>query len=479
MTRAQMLLAIAQENAQENAKALAIKHGIRAVDLPASAGETLEHTDAGFHRERPSVNDMPTAADALQALIDTVRAEDRRDSGLTLKQLGVDPATGELTWGNGAGSRPYLRRAYSQLCSLVSPRPECMSRYHLSVPPEQRHLCMAMDLERANDREVVARFRRPQGDERHHIFAFVSPSFRAWDPDACAEGLLEGLGDEADRYRASVNYWGTGARINLVAADEHNGSGAFAAASISTQDDGSAAIHIHSEVYMANGVRFPVSRSSSPVARVLHRGDPDTFSAQVRAGVDRALSHIEPWLDLWGDRNKAPLPMDMETVLGRLAGAEDIGRDPWMQVQGISAEELTRNLTETWMDLHISGAAEQTQAGLAYTVAAAAVRCTWSHEGATDALEHMAAALLAMTATGLEVQVTPQEATEAQETQGVDTANLDVARSINARRRLAQQWRLRAEMARQEGDAAGGRLADERAGLYEVEGDVVEETGLV
>lgn len=481
MNREQLLKLIATEELGAQARQLAIKRGVRPVDLPMTAGEQVTRTDNGYRWERPPVIDLPTAREALNALIQTVRAEERHDAQLSTVQLSIDPDDGWLAWDivtregeHSYGSRPYLVRTFAQLCSFFKTRPRYMSQYLLSVNTERRSVEFGNTRDENAPRDVVVRFRRAEGDETHHAFACVSPGFRDFDPDKYSEHLLQLLGADADRYRCNVVYAGNTARVALVALDEtrqaldDSHTGAHAAAEIWSADDGTQSIRISGQVYLDDGARFATTDGS--VARIIHTGKEENFRAATTMALRRAEDSVKPWLELWGTRQGQQLPTDPETCIAQLAGAgEDVRGEPWLKIREETPQSATYKLTQAWA----RGCFNPTHAGLAHCLASAASSETWASEHAARQLQQLASALLWMTPTTLKRLVLPPKRTEVDH--GVQHANLDVSEAITDRRNRAARLRAAADS----DDPEAVQLAGERAALYDIEADQIEETGVV
>jgi hypothetical protein len=471
MNRAEMLLAASEEEQNLLVKRMLVKAGVRPKDIPQTAGELLTISDSEYRWSRRHVVDMPSAREAIGQLIEMVRAENRQDHTLDLHGIFIDPETGEIL------QQPYLRRAFFQLCGMLSPKPNRMADYLLDKPTDERSWNWQRDKMRAVNRKVIARSRHAEGDTGPHLFAFVTENFVPFDPDQYGETMLTTLGDDADIYRCGINYWGTGAAVNLIACDELYHSGAYASARLTSADDASAAVRITSDIYLPNGTRLPV-KAGKLIARVLHRGQVTEFDRRIHAGIGEALAQCEPWLELWSDRSKQKLTRDPETLLARLAGGEDIGKAPLLKVPGESAASVTRKLTDTWGFLVSPELVDEkaSVADLAHCIAYAAIYQSWSSENARDTLEILASVVLEKNADAIEQLCTPMQPDDDTD---VDAGNRDLSDAITERRRLADDWRTREQQAQDEGDEDGAKFARERGALHDITGDVLEETGII
>jgi len=460
-------VAAAEDLAGEAAR-LAVKHGIRPNDAVRVTGEMI-HRGAEVKLDRKPPVEYPTLKSAMTDLVDVITAEQRRDCDLSLSQLTVDPHTGWLSW--GSGQRPYLRRAYGQLCASLQPRPVGMARYHLSVPPHQRKMCFDLDVARGKDREITLRFRQAPVDETHHIYAVVTPQYRKYDPDELARDLLKVFDGREDQVRCTTAYEGVSTRVKVFASDEATATGATAYASVTSADDGSASVQVHAGVQLPTNAQFVCSHG--PLARILHRGNPDRFRGELEAAINSIDSHVAPWLELWRARCEIDAPDTMETCIAALCGAlPETADKPWFVATGEAAADVTRKLVDVWTMLEMDNT-DPSQAALAHVFAAAAVQCAWVDEATLSKLEGAANALLTMRPQALDRLVHPPK----QSKQGVAAVNLDLSEAILERRARANKWRQRAAEAREAGDAQGADEADERAALIDIEGDVIEETG--
>jgi hypothetical protein len=415
---------------------------------------------------------LPTALVALTALQARVGAERRADITVSVKDLRMN-ARGQLSRQSDTPVFRYAtRHALCQIANRLPRHPAYAGPYWSSIPSEPR----AVEFARVVAENVVAgkgnykltlRLRKPDENAEHYVYAAVSERFTAYNPNQLASDMLEALGANAGRVKASVWYDGLTTAVRLVL---RNVSGFGVLGTVSTADDGTESIHVGAELLLPSGARY--IGTARTAASYRHLGGQTTVE-QIREGLDQIDEICEPWIQLWQDAEATPVADMAEALAVLTAAGSTRKRGAWLKVADVTPDALHAEVAAFWAEAQAGNVpgyrARSTQAGLAELLLLAATQPKFSAP-MREAFQNAGTQIAGMAAYAFQALITPKT------THGIAVDNQALAdRIAGLAQGEAAKWNERANAAEAAGDVEAAEVARERAELRLVEGDALIE----
>lgn len=335
-----------------------------------------------FRASRTEYEEMKTADEACETLIQKVQDENRVDKVIQVPDLTMTP-DGKLT--RGAGALPISERALTGIASFTTPGG---GAYLKGCPSELRATNLnhwfqkgyredrmglrtktkEWEAEVANaarigaeappvpeadlvPQEVTLRTRMNHSIEAREVFAVVGPRYGAHDIDKIAAQVMGAMPVDS---RAEVTYDGYKSRINVLfhsnIAPEKAVAGEIfkAGLMVKTADDGTGSIQIAAEVWRNLCLNLIIiDHDRELVTRRRHIGNVDAIRADVEAGIAQAMQKVEVFAGQWSEAT-------LENVLDRY-GCQDIEAvfrglifNKVVHIPGCRPEEMFERLNRAW-----------------------------------------------------------------------------------------------------------------------------------
>jgi hypothetical protein len=329
---------------------------------------------ANFRASRQQHDDMASTTEALNGLIDLVKAEDRRDLVVKVPTLKMMD-DGRIT--RGAGPLEVSERALTGVGTHITPGG---AGYLRQCPPTLRAVNFNhwaangyREDERATEKaikawvkggskgpqpgpvmkekEVTLRTRRNHSTAKREAFAFVGPRYGAHDIDKIAEQILTSPSIPGDA-KCDIVYDGYRARIDVLfhtnIQPEKAVAGEIFKAGImvKTADDGSGSIQISAQVFRNLCLNLIIiDHAKELVTRRKHYGT--GIQADVEAGIMTAMGKVKVFADKWSEAN-------LENILEKY-GVNDVDAvfrglvfNKVVHVPGVKPEEMMERLMRAY-----------------------------------------------------------------------------------------------------------------------------------
>jgi hypothetical protein len=292
--------------------------------------------------QRKAFEDLPTLGDACERLIGTVKAEQRRDDAINLRDLHVDDV-GALTSTKGdiipgTFNLGVLEHAWGQL----------VARAPRSVPSRLRSNVNAW-IRNASGSAVL---RTLETEGARDAFALVSERYQAHDADQVASELARAMA--GNDLKGQVKYLGSGGRYEIEAAlarpFDVPGDGLHRVViSARSSDDGTMSQQIVFKAWRLKCLNGMFIADRSLMKKIWHKGNADRLREQFADGLVLAREAIESFSVHWSRAQRARF-VDATTgvdltgpeALRRIVGTGEIA------VPGVNESDLLGYFMTAW-----------------------------------------------------------------------------------------------------------------------------------
>ena len=265
-----------------------------------------------FRNMRLAHDDLPLIEEALKGVIDAVKAEQRTDLVVPVRdlQMHVREEAGKprLVLSRGRGGVDVEENGLRKLTSLIAhtlPHFEHVKRMDAEHIAEHFNVMLRKTAHYLDDRNIMLRVRR-LGDQRPSVYATVSESYGVHDIDKAASTLIGAIGGHG--YRGSAIYDPNKVSLvvdaNIMAdrvVDLAAGDTFKVGVQFRTNDDGGGAIRGFL-TYLRNLCLnlIILDEGSQAVFRQVHRGTVANVEQQVRTAMSGAIHQWAPFAERWG-----------------------------------------------------------------------------------------------------------------------------------------------------------------------------------
>lgn len=263
--------------------------------LFAAGTRVLPLGDENFRLERQRVDALPMYADAVSDLAAVVRAEDRRDIDVPLRDLRMDDMGQLLVLGE---VHHVTEDAFHQLMTVAGIG--IGARYLAGCPGDLRATNVNRQAQHQRNRTV--RLRTRGNTSQRAVFAVVTTTYTAVDTERVVEAVVGLLRDA----HAEVVYDGTGAQVTALfmpdeIVDLAAGDVFKTGVRISTDDTGRGRIRVEAVAFRNRCLNLIViGEGTVETVSAVHKGDPTRILDTVMSGVDDARGKIGDFLAAWG-----------------------------------------------------------------------------------------------------------------------------------------------------------------------------------
>lgn len=309
---------------------------------------------------------MPLTTEGCASLIDTVRAEDRRNIDVRVRDMGMTPAAELDFYALGEQmKRPMTPTAFSGFCSRLG---FGGAQYLAKCWPELRAhnvnewLTKLVTDEKAEEvaaavaasasgkaskfraQELRLRDRKNAGTGGREVFGTVTDSYTDWDIDKVAEAVRRACPPDA---RGRVTYDGDKARIEILfhstVKPEHYVAGEFFRAGVVIRTDDTGGGSIGGSAYVWQNLCLNlicIDKAATGTFRIRHMGSLDSMVQEFQAGFGRALTALEHFQKSWGYAvEENAVDRALKAVDETLVGVPVHEAMPWI-FRGIVEREL-------------------------------------------------------------------------------------------------------------------------------------------
>jgi hypothetical protein len=269
---------------------------------------------------------MPLTTEGCASLIETVRAEDRRNIDVRVRDMGMTPAAELDFYALGEQlKRPLTPTAFSGLCSrlgfggaqyLSKCWPELRAHNvnewlrKLVTDEKAEEVAAAIAASASGKKskfeaqELRLRDRKNAVTGGREVFGTVTDSYTDWDIDKVAEAVRRACPPDA---RGRVTYDGDKARIEILfhstVQPEHYVAGEFFRAGVVIRTDDTGGGSIGGSAYVWQNLCLNlicIDKAATGTFRIRHMGSLDSMVQEFQAGFGRALGALEHFQKAWG-----------------------------------------------------------------------------------------------------------------------------------------------------------------------------------
>jgi hypothetical protein len=295
-------------------EAMANESGFRLPPPLFTAGtRVLALGDQNFKTERRRVEDLPRFDEAAGAVIDAVRAENREDLNVRLRDVSMSSD------GRFAGL-PMTEPSFRQLCGRIGTG--YGAAYLSGVPSPRRADNVNADITERGQK-VDAKLRTRQGEDgEREIFAVLSQKYATVDADQILRRstppLMDARGEityDGERLRATA-LWMPDHIVDLSAGDVFK-----AGVRITSDDTGGGAIKVEGVLFRNRCLNLIIIGEARQASlNQIHLGNRDVIAAQIRPAVERARAMVAPFLAAWGLARTVEVADPMEALRALVYG---------------------------------------------------------------------------------------------------------------------------------------------------------------
>lgn len=365
----------------------------------------IEVGKENFRTSRMKYEQMPSAEEALTGLIETVRAENRRDFDVTAEQV-VALEDGRLFLKEQGEPLLFTPSSFKQFVTRLALQREVANpaAYLASIEPARRARYLNDELSREPEATFKLRARQPNGHVE--VYGVTSQKYAAVDADAIASAILHNVDSSA---KAEVLYRGTRSRVDLLYHSDLDagdvGVGEFYKASqrFTSDDDGTEGVRGSVSLFRALCINLTTASSTQDILRRRHSGEVENILDALRRTVGSGLGVLKFFIEAFQARTRDDARVLAAKAKGKpfpvVADPSPIfrhiftkGRKLW-EVSGATTEDVVEKLTAAWQVEHDAPEAWSVT-GLSNAISRAAHEAAWSSPEVGEELEARAGALV-------------------------------------------------------------------------------------
>jgi hypothetical protein len=368
-----------------------------------------------FRESRRAFESLPLAVEACEALIETIKAEDRLDKVMDLPNLRAND-DGTL-YHSGNGTYVPSERALTGLCGFATPGG---AGYLINCPNDLRAQNLNYWLPKALREDKVAtrqalkageiseeenlqvpiqvkmRTRKIADSTNREAYAIVGPEYGDHNLDEIAAQVIKHVPGGA---RAKVTYDGFRGRIDVAFHSDIQptkvvaGEIFQAGIRIATADDGTGSIKVTGTATRNLCLNLMIlHKMKQDISRRSHRGTSEAIASDVEAGIQTAMAKMAYFADAWDNAT-------MENVLEKfsLVHTEDsvkklfqaLTYSKLVYVAGNNYKVMAEKMFQAW-----TKEPGYNRTAFVNAVTRAAHESTWSTPWVSDEVENQGSALL-------------------------------------------------------------------------------------
>jgi hypothetical protein len=306
-----------------------------------AAGSVVNDTGVeNFRLSRMEFDKLPSVADAVADVKARIAAEKRADILVPVRDLRMNP-DGSIT--RGSGDVWLEKNGLRQLLSRAKVFPDAYRVMEAAPPSARASFFNDMIKHYADttlkDTRVTLRGRMNPDTGRPQAYAFVGPSYAAFDGDRVIGTLVDVFGRNRDT-RAEIVYdpsdtsiradvlYHADRMVDLSAADVFKGG-----FRLRTADDASSSIRGGGLAYRNLCLNLIiVATETSDLFRRIHRGSVGDVAASVREAAERVVTAFDAFAGDWGKLRQTDIAkvevygVTYSSVPDALTGLVDAGR---------------------------------------------------------------------------------------------------------------------------------------------------------
>jgi hypothetical protein len=271
--------------------------------LYAPGTRVLAEGDKRFRLERKRVEELPSFLQVGEAIIDTIRSENREDFTFNSKDIAMVSNGTIQVRGEQWGLEPS---AFRQLATLNGFGGGTRYLTKDCAPGLRAHNVNAQ-LARNDGRKIVLRTRETR--DARQVYAVVTPTYSALDTHRVLKKLIPAVGEA----KTEARYDGSGVRATALwmpdqVSDLAAGDIFKVGVRVETDDTGQGRIRIHGVVYRNRCLNLILIDSATvETASAVHRGNPAKLMRKVVAGVGKARESVSKFISAWEKARHTPV----------------------------------------------------------------------------------------------------------------------------------------------------------------------------